>query len=122
MFTSLFGRVKGETELLLADMRKANPRFRADTVRPALVDWSAHKAIHPYLNQGWLKGGMLAVLGPPFRIALSGHVSPTEPLGRFSAECAMGKWDGKFQGPGFTKVGEFTVVHNQGFRKLAGLS
>ncbi|KAB5576211.1 nucleoside-diphosphate-sugar epimerase [Coniochaeta sp. 2T2.1] len=121
MFTSLFARVKGETELLLADMRKANPRFHADSVRPGFVDSKQHTAIQPYLHQGLLMGATVSLLGPPIRLAMKGQWSPTEPLGKFLAECAMGKWQAQFQGPGFDRIGEFTVVHNSGFRKLAGL-
>jgi hypothetical protein len=124
MFTSLFARVKGETELALAAMRKANPKFQVDSLRPAMVDYSAHKSLGPYMPaQGMVMGATLAVLGPVVRTAWRGMASPTEPLGRFLAECAMGKYQGRFQGKGMAKVGDsgMTIVENTGFRRLAGL-
>ncbi|OIW32670.1 hypothetical protein CONLIGDRAFT_630319 [Coniochaeta ligniaria NRRL 30616] len=123
LFTSLFARVKGETELLLASMRASNPSFHALSVRPAGVDWTAHAAIKPYLSMSWLKTGVFTALLAPIRVLAPGQISPTEPLGKFLAECAAGKWEGKMTGPGFDQVGEsgFTVVHNLGFRRLAGI-
>jgi hypothetical protein len=123
MFTPIFGRVKGETELLLAEMQKANPRFRVESVRPAFIDYGDHKSIHPYLHQTASKQAWNTATGPIFRSAFRRFCSPTEPLGKFLAECAMGKWDGQYKGPGFETVGDsgFTIVHNNGFRALAGL-
>lgn len=124
LFSSLFARVKGETELALAAMRSVNPHFRVDAVRPAMVDWTAHESLSPYRpNHGLVVNSTMALLGPVVRMAWRGLASPTEPLGRFLAECAMGKWQDHFKGKGFEKVGEsgFTVVSNVGFRRLAGL-
>jgi hypothetical protein len=123
LFTPFYGRVKGETELLLAEMRKNNPLFKVDSVRPSLVDWKHHDAIKPYLRQSVVQETTLAVLGPMLRGIASGQFSPTEPLGRFLAECAMGKWEGKLEGHGIDAGGDtgLKVVHNAGFRRLAGL-
>ena len=47
-FSPIFARVKGETELALAEMSKTTPTLRTDTVRPAIVDSVAHEAIQPF--------------------------------------------------------------------------
>lgn len=122
-FTTLFGRFKGETELLLAALRRKNPRFEVDTVRPAGVDWKGHRGIAPYLRQGALKETMMALMRPVFTGVGGGLLSPTEPLGVFLAECAMGKWAGKLEGAGIEEVGDTgsKVVNNTAFRRLARL-
>lgn len=33
----------------------------------------------------------------------------------------MGKWEGKMDGTGVEKIGQFSVIGNVGFRRLAGL-
>lgn len=33
----------------------------------------------------------------------------------------MGKWDAQFEGVGVEKVGDFPVLENSAFRRLAGL-
>jgi hypothetical protein len=117
MVTPIFGRVKGETELALAEMRKANPLFRANTVRPAIVDGRQNTATLPYLPQSAFWNGLISVVKQLF----PGRWSPTEPLGRFLAEMAMGRWDAELKGKEFEHVGDFAVVENSGFLKLAGL-
>ncbi|KAJ0115616.1 nucleoside-diphosphate-sugar epimerase [Diaporthe amygdali] len=123
-FTPIFGRVKGETEKALAEMRKANPSFHASSIRPAFVDAAHHDAIKPYIPaQGLARDAMLAVLGPPVRAFLKGSWSPTLPMGRFMTEMAMGKFDTQMRagGPAIEKIGEFPVLGNSAFRRLAGL-
>ncbi|KAL1848957.1 hypothetical protein Daus18300_013415 [Diaporthe australafricana] len=123
-FTPIFGRVKGETEKALAEMRRANPSFHASSVRPAFVDAAAHDAIKPYVPaQGMARDAMLAVLGPPIRILAKGSWSPTLPLGRFMTEMAMGRWEAEMRagGPAIERLGEFPVLGNSAFRRLAGL-
>lgn len=121
-FTPQYGRVKGETEILLSDMRKQNPLFHVNSVRPCVVDASAHEAIKPYIPQ---RAPLLAVgdavLGPVIRSALKRYSSPTEPLGEFIAGMAMGKFDRNLDGPGVEKLDAFNVIGNIAFRKLMGL-
>ncbi|ROW15271.1 hypothetical protein VPNG_03087 [Cytospora leucostoma] len=121
-FTPIFGRVKGETEIALSEMRKANPNFHASTIRPAFVDFANHDAIKEYVPRlGALRYGLLTVLGPGIRCFVKGSWSPTEHMGKFMVEMAMGKWDSKFAGPGVEKLGDFPIVNNTAFRRLAGL-
>ncbi|CAG9941734.1 unnamed protein product [Clonostachys rosea f. rosea IK726] len=123
-FSAIFARIKGETELALAEQRKTNPAFHASSIRPAFVDAAAHQAIKPYLpvptlSIRALQGG----LGPIIRNAMPGQWSPTEQLGRFLTEVAMGKHkDALVAGPGVQMVGQFPIVENSVIRKLAGLS
>lgn len=114
--TPIFGRVKGETELRLAEMRKANPAFHASSIRPAFIDSAAHDAIKPYLPS---TGVLATVFGPGLRAFAKSRWSPTEPLGKFMTEMAMGRWDASLEGLGIEKVGDFPVVENVGFRRLA---
>lgn len=105
-------------------MRKANPSFHASSIRPAFVDAAQHDAIKPYIPA--LRPAMSvmqAVLGPPVRIFAKGSWSPTLPLGRFMTEMAMGRWDGEMKvgGPSIEKIGEFPILGNSAFRRLAGL-
>ncbi|KAB5511548.1 putative nucleoside-diphosphate-sugar epimerase [Coniochaeta sp. 2T2.1] len=121
-FTPLYARVKGEAEVALAEVRKANPRLHANSVRPGFVDWAGHDAIMPYFSpRPMMKQIAIIVFRPVFRAALPGRCSPTQPLGRFLAEMAMGKWEEELNGPGFEKIGELCVVSNSNFRRLSGL-
>jgi hypothetical protein len=125
-FTPIFGRVKGETEKALAEMRNTSTTgsFHASSVRPAFVDAADHAAIAPYIPAlGPAKSAMLAVLGPPVRGLYKAGWSPTQPLGRFMTEVAMGRWEAQMQagGLGIEKVGQFPILGNVAFRRLAGL-
>ncbi|KAK1445579.1 nucleoside-diphosphate-sugar epimerase [Colletotrichum melonis] len=124
-FSAIFARVKGETETLLSEMRAANPRLRAESVRPAFVDKAGHKAAETYApNAGALYNAMNMLLGPVIRATMPSFVSPTEVLGKFMSEMAMGKMDDGLTAGGkgiITLNGGLRVVENVGFRRLAGL-
>lgn len=122
-FSSLFARVKGEVEVALAEMRRANPNFHVISARPAAVDPSAHDAIKPYIPTPPLLLRMLMpVLGPPVRTFYKGFHSPTEPLGRVLTELAMGRYKDQFvAGRDIQKIGEFPILENTVLRRLAGL-
>ncbi|KAJ5110417.1 hypothetical protein N7532_000952 [Penicillium argentinense] len=123
-FSPIFAQVKGEVESILGDISEKNPNtFRADTVRPAFVDPASHDAIKPYLpsNNGiWYKVGMV-LLGPGIRQLYKSMHSPTERLGPFLTEMAMGRMDGKLEGSGVFKLGGGWVVENKGMRRILGL-
>ncbi|KAK4097685.1 hypothetical protein N658DRAFT_569187 [Parathielavia hyrcaniae] len=126
VFTPFFGRIKGETELALAEMQKANPSaLRATTVRPAFVDFTGHDEIKPHLPEvGRLMSAVVTVMNTVTRRLglLRSKWAPTEPLGRFMAGMAMGMWDGALDGGGVDRLpGGFTVVHNHGMRRIMGL-
>lgn len=104
-------------------MRKANPIFHASSIRPAFVDAAAHDAIRPYVSSPNLVYKVLMpVLGPPIRIGMRWAWSPTEELGRFMTEMAMGRYKNQFtQGKDIQMIGEFPILENSAFRRLAGL-
>ncbi|OLN87587.1 Protein fmp52, mitochondrial [Colletotrichum chlorophyti] len=125
-FSAIFARVKGETETLLSEMRAANPRLQAESIRPAFVDKINHDEIKPYVPyKGPIDTFGNRFLGPVVRAILPSFVSPTEVLGKFMVEMAMGKVDSQLAAGGkgiVTLNGGLRVVENVGFRRLAGLS
>lgn len=121
-FTPIFARVKGETEIALAEMRKANPAFRSLSIRPAGIDATNHRAIQPYLpTPGLVKRLLLPPTNALIRNFWPSVDSPTEPLGKFMTEMAMGKWDAKYDGVGIEKLGHLPILENKAFRRLAEL-
>ncbi len=121
--TPLFGRVKGETELALAAQRRAHPLFHASSVRPAYVDASTHDAIKPYLPKNGLQWRAAeGALGPVVRCAVQSAWSPTQDLGKFLTEMAMGQYKDQFKAKDIQMEGEFPILANTAFRRLAGLS
>ncbi|CAH0041753.1 unnamed protein product [Clonostachys rhizophaga] len=122
-FTQIFGRVKGETELELAELRKNNPLLQTMSMRAGWVDPSAHEAIKPYIPQQFLAlriGG--ALLGPPIRAFGRDMLwSPTESLGGFLTEMAKGTYDDKYvPGKYLYKLGDFPILENPVLWSLYG--
>lgn len=122
-FSSLFARVKGEVEVALAEMRRADPNFHAISARPAAVDASAHDAIKTYVPTPPLfLRALLPVVGLPIRTFCPGFHSPTGPLGRALTELAMGRYKDRFvAGRDVQKIGEFSILENPLLRRCAGL-
>lgn len=121
-FSAIFARVKGETELALAALRKQNPLMHASSIRPAAVDASAHEAIKQYLPTSPLVYRMLApLLLAPVRVGLPSFHSPTQELGRFLTEMAMGKYQVTSPTKDISMIGQFPIVENSAFRRLIGL-
>ncbi|KAK4172562.1 hypothetical protein QBC36DRAFT_222416 [Triangularia setosa] len=127
LFTPIFGKTKGETELALADIRKKNPLFQASTVRPGFVDWiDQDKNVTGYMPAlGALRTGLGHLLQPVFKLGIRGNWSPTEPLGGFLTGLATGKWNGELKmlkgDEGQVLEGGFPVVENRFFRRVMGL-
>ncbi|PHH84610.1 hypothetical protein CDD83_1659 [Cordyceps sp. RAO-2017] len=116
-FSAIFARTKGETETALGDGLAGTY-----SVRPAFVDAAAHAAIRPYIpDPGLIYGVGLAALAPAIRCAARGMHSPTEPLGDFLTQLAMGRMDGALDGQGAFRLGSSWVVENAGFRRMMGL-
>lgn len=123
-FSQLFAKVKGEIEADIGEISAKHPEtFQADSVRPAFVDPATHEAIKPYIpsNPGILYKVGMVLLGPGIRHLYKSMHSPTDQLGPFLTEMAMGKMDGKLQGPGVFKLGGGWVVENKGIRRMMGL-
>lgn len=115
MFTTLYARVKGETETALFNFRKQNPNFRAVSVRPGGVDWTSHPEIQPFTppQPAWKT---MAI--KPLNLVYKSMMTPTRPMGKVFTELAMSKGevlegsDAKLEG---------TLLTNVGIRRLAGL-
>ncbi|KAK4197967.1 hypothetical protein QBC40DRAFT_332238 [Triangularia verruculosa] len=128
LFTPLFGKTKGETELALAEFRRKNPFFQASTVRLGFVDWiEQDKSVTRYMpTLGAMRTGLGHLLHPVFKVGMKGNLSPTEPLGGFLTGLAMGRWDRELRGvkggEGQVLEGGFSVVENMFFRRVMGLS
>ncbi|KAI0173145.1 putative nucleoside-diphosphate-sugar epimerase [Hypoxylon sp. FL1284] len=122
-FAAIFARTKGETEVALAEMRKANPAFHASSVRPGFVDAARHEAVKPYIPVPNFTYRMyMPVLGPAIRCGYQSIWSPTDELGRFMAEMAMGRHKEHFtQSKDIQMIGNFPILENSAFRRLAGL-
>lgn len=124
-FSPIFARVKGETESLLGMLSKENANFRVDSVRPAFVDPATHDAIKPYIPaspfDGVLAKAGMAVLAPGIRCLYKSMHSPTEHLGSFLTDMAMGQYERNLQGPGVFGLGGGFVVENAGMRRILGL-
>ncbi|KAI1801802.1 putative nucleoside-diphosphate-sugar epimerase [Daldinia bambusicola] len=122
-FSPIFARVKGETELALAEMRKTNPPFHASSVRAGFVDSASHDAIKPYLpaKAPVIKATEM-LLGLPIRYAAKSLWSPTQDLGRFLTEMATGRYKDQLKAKDIQMEGEFPILENSAFRRLSGLS
>ncbi|KAI1312015.1 hypothetical protein F5Y03DRAFT_341097 [Xylaria venustula] len=123
-FTQAYARVKGETELALADIRRANPSFHASSFRPCAVDGTAHESTKPYRTQppAYLKAITPLIMGPMRTLMPSLH-SPTEPMGKFLVGMAMGNYEDKMAAaPDIEMVGAFPILENPAFLRLYGLS
>ncbi|KAJ5162775.1 uncharacterized protein N7500_004605 [Penicillium coprophilum] len=124
-FSPIFARVKGNTETLLGELSEQKPNFRVDSVRPAFVDPATHDSIKPYIPSSGVTGVVsragLALLAPGVRYLMKSMHSPTQHLGSFLTEMAMGRYEGRLQGPGVFKLGGGYVVENFGMRRILGL-
>lgn len=124
MFTPRFGSVKGETETALDEMRAANPRFAAESVRPSGVDASDHAAIKPFLpDPGLIYKTMSFTLVPAIKTFQRSMHAPTEPLGKFLAEMAAGKHQEALKHRDIVTLGGgLRLIENSSFRRIMGLS
>ncbi|KAK4863163.1 hypothetical protein LT330_001941 [Penicillium expansum] len=121
-FSPIFARVKGETETLLGALSELKPSFRVDSVRPAFVDPATHDAIKPYIPSAGIVSNIgIALLAPGVRCFMKSMHSPTEHLGSFLTEMAMGRYEEKLQGPGVFRLGGGYIVENAGMRRILGL-
>ncbi|PNP84873.1 hypothetical protein FNYG_01967 [Fusarium nygamai] len=119
-FTPIFGRVKGETEKALSELH-APAKFHVESVRPAGVDATNHEAIKPYIpNPGMLYNAMYLLMGPLMRTALQSLHSPTEKLGPFLMNMAMGKYDKPLDagGNGISSINGSRILENVAFQRL----
>lgn len=99
-------------------------QFHALSVRPADVDASAHEEIQSYIPKAPLPHRLMSfALRPAVRFLMPWMISPTEPLGRFMTELAMGRHAEELvvEGNGVQKIGDFPILENWAFRRIAKL-
>ena len=115
------GRIKGETELALAEMRKQNLSFQACSIRPFAVDIKEHDAICKYIGpRPFIHKVSGVVFGGLIRSYMKDYWAPTVQLGEFLTELAMGQ-HGDIAGKAGLEnemVGEFVIWSNVAMRKL----
>ncbi|KAJ4139991.1 hypothetical protein NW768_001342 [Fusarium equiseti] len=117
--TPLFGRVKGEAETKLSELRTS--KFHIETVRPCFVDAANHDVIKPHIpNPGMVHNALSVVFGPIIRAVISSLHSPTEQLGPFLTEMAMGKYDKQLDagGEGILNLNGSRILDNVAFQNL----
>ncbi|KAI1151444.1 putative nucleoside-diphosphate-sugar epimerase [Nemania diffusa] len=118
-FSALYSRVKGETEIALAALRKQNPLMHVSSVRPAAVDGTGHEAIKKYIPTAPLAYRLFVpLLLTPIRVGLPSYHAPTSELGRFLTEMAMGKYPITSPASDIQLIGEFPILENTAFRRL----
>jgi hypothetical protein len=115
MLTSLYARVKGETESALFDLAKQNPMLKVYNIRPGGVDWTKHPEIHPFIpKQPWWKKTLI----PALNVGYQSIMTPTQPMGRIMTELAMSKGE-PLQGSDIEMGG--TLITNAAIRRMSGL-
>ncbi|KAH8892707.1 hypothetical protein GQ53DRAFT_718314 [Thozetella sp. PMI_491] len=122
--TTMFqGRIKGEAEIGLSELRKANPSFQACSVRPFAVDMSTHLAIKPYVGpRPWVHRAGDVLFSGIIRSHVKDYWAPTQQLGEFLTELAMGKHQEQARQPdlGNETLGDFIIWSNAALRKIKG--
>jgi hypothetical protein len=90
-FTTLQARVKGETEILLS--KQVTQDFHIEAPRPGAVDPSGHTAILPFIPDAGMLAKTARAVAIPVMSQFSGLYSPSEELGQYLMEMAMGRFD-----------------------------
>ncbi|KAF7554080.1 hypothetical protein G7Z17_g3182 [Cylindrodendrum hubeiense] len=125
VFSPYYGDIKGKTETLLCELRVLYPRLHTESFRAGFVDASQHPDIKPYIpDPPLLYRVMIPFVALPIRIAAKWMVCPTERLGQFLAELAMGKYDTQLKADTkdiMTLRGGLRIWENEAFRRLAGI-
>ncbi|KAL1893746.1 hypothetical protein Sste5346_006249 [Sporothrix stenoceras] len=138
--TARFGKVKGETELALAEMTNGKAGeastspsgrpFLGLSVRPAGVDPHGHDALQAFVPPApsFALDLTRKFLAPVLRVVYPSMISPTLPLGQFLAGTAMGKYstvqlaEEAVKHKDIETVGSrFQIVNNTALRRLMGL-
>ena len=116
---SFSARVKAETILTLAEMRRAAPMFYASTVRPGFLEQPEHNTTNDYVpRQGLAAATTERLLLPSIRASIDRDWRPTEPVGGFLTAMVVGKLDGALLGLGVKKIGAFPIVEDADIRQL----
>lgn len=123
-FSAIFARVKGETELALAALRKQHPLMHTMTARPAGVDGSDNEATQKYLPTSPLSTRLMGpFLLTPIKYLVPSFHSPTGELGKVLTELALGKHADSLTSStsDISMIGQFPIIENTALRRLAGV-
>ncbi|TFA99192.1 hypothetical protein CCMA1212_009048 [Trichoderma ghanense] len=119
-FTAAFARIKGETEVALAEMSNQLRTMRTYSVRLGGVDASQHDAINKYVpDPDALYRVMGSVLYPVIRTLMPLGLAPTDIAGDCLVKMATGNLDDKLEGPGAVKNGLSWTLSNKAMRRVA---
>ena len=122
-FSAFWAKIKGETELALADIRKTNPLMHTSSVRTGLGSDVHHDSIKPYIPNRPYYEKFLRATEPVFHALTPSLLTPTEHYGKFLTEVAIGRYqDQSRASKGIQMVGDMPILENSAFRRLAGLS
>ncbi|KAK8060115.1 nucleoside-diphosphate-sugar epimerase [Apiospora saccharicola] len=116
-------RIKGETELSLGSICRFSPsrHLKGYSVRIFYPDRTDHDAIKPYLAPRPLVHNLSEVIfGAPIRRFAPNLWAPTEKMGEFLVELAMGCHDDIAAADGQEIVDGLTLVSNADLRKAKG--
>ncbi|KAK8127806.1 nucleoside-diphosphate-sugar epimerase [Apiospora sp. TS-2023a] len=123
LLTAFQARIKGETELSLGSICRSSPsrHLKGYSVRIFYPDRTNHDAIKPYLAPRPLVHNVSEVIfGAPIRRFAPNLWAPTEKMGEFLVELAMGRHDDIAAADGQEMVDGLTLVSNADLRKAKG--
>ncbi|KAK7958523.1 nucleoside-diphosphate-sugar epimerase protein [Apiospora saccharicola] len=123
LLTAFQARIKGETELSLGSICRFSPsrHLKGYSVRIFYPDRTDHDAIKPYLAPRPLVHNLSEVIfGAPIRRFAPNLWAPTEKMGEFLVELAMGCHDDIAAADGQEIVDGLTLVSNADLRKAKG--
>ncbi len=115
------GRIKGEAEIALSELRKVNPYFQACSIRPFAVDMKHHLAIKTYIGpRPWIHQVSDVLFSGMIRSYMKNYWAPTLQLGEFLTELAMGKHQEQARHPGLENeiLGDFIIWSNTALRNI----
>ncbi|KAK8051780.1 hypothetical protein PG993_003165 [Apiospora rasikravindrae] len=121
LLTAFQARVKGETELSLGAICRSS-HLNGYSVRIFYPDMAGHDAIKPYIAPRPLVHNIAeVVLGAPIRRFAKNLWAPTDKLGEFLVEVAMGRHDDDIDAAdGNGTVDGLTIVSNADIRRVKG--
>ncbi|KAK7956405.1 uncharacterized protein PG986_005627 [Apiospora aurea] len=121
LLTAFQARIKGETELSLGAICRSS-HLQGYSVRIFYPDMAGHDAIKPYIAPRPLVHSVAeAVLGAPIRHFAKNLWAPTDKLGEFLVEVAMGRHDADIDAAdGQESVDGLTIISNADIRRVKG--
>ncbi|KAK8080339.1 hypothetical protein PG997_008157 [Apiospora hydei] len=120
LLTAFQARIKGETELSLGAICRPS-HLKGYSVRVFYPDMAGHDAIKPYIAPRPLVHSVAeAVLGAPIRHFAKNLWAPTDKLGEFLNELAMGHHDDINAEDVQGSVDGLTIISNADIRRVMG--